>query len=90
MNANGVISNYIKKLKGKIEVRIQSPNDHVNLSQSSNDTFPTIMHIAINELSIKNLIPNLKDLIKELKTKGFKNNQNRKNAYTRCNTYYFR
>ena len=43
------------------------PNDHVNLSQSSNDTFPTIMHVAINELTIKNLIPNLKSLIKELK-----------------------
>ena len=71
MNANEVISNYIiRKLKGRIGSKNPiHPNDHVNLSQSSNDTFPTIMHIAINELSIKNLIPNLKDLIKELKTK---------------------
>ena len=71
MNANEVISNYIiKKLKGKIgNKKPIHPNDHVNLSQSSNDTFPTIMHVAINELSIKNLIPNLKDLIKELKRK---------------------
>ena len=67
MNANEVISNHvIKKLKGRIGSKKPiHPNDHVNLSQSSNDTFPTIMHVAINELSIKDLIPNLKDLIKE-------------------------
>ena len=69
MNANEVISNHIiKKLKGRIGSKKPiHPNDHVNLSQSSNDTFPTIMHVAINELSIKKLIPNLKKLIKELK-----------------------
>ena len=67
MNANEVISNYIiKKLRGKIGSKEPiHPNDHVNLSQSSNDTFPTIMHVAINELSIKKLIPDLKNLIKE-------------------------
>ena len=71
MNANEVISNYIiKKLNGKIGSKDPiHPNDHVNLSQSSNDTFPTIMHIAINELSIKNLIPILKNLIKEFQNK---------------------
>ncbi len=71
MNANEVISNYIiKKLKGKIgSKKPVHPNDHVNLSQSSNDNFPTIMHVAINELSIKNLIPNLKDLINEFEKK---------------------
>ncbi len=71
MNANEVISNYIiRKLNGRIGSKKPiHPNDHVNLSQSSNDTFPTIMHIAINELSIKNLIPNLKDLIKEFQKK---------------------
>ena len=77
MNANEVISNYIiKKLKGKIGSKKPiHPNDHVNLSQSSNDTFPTIMHVAINELSTKKLIPNLKDLVKEFKIKKnlFKN-----------------
>ena len=76
MNANEVISNYIiKKLKGKIGSKKPiHPNDHVNLSQSSNDTFPTIMHLAINELSIKSLIPNLKNLLKEFdkKRKVFK------------------
>ena len=71
MNANEVISNYIiKKLKGKIGSKNPiHPNDHVNLSQSSNDTFPTIMHVSINELSIKKLIPNLKILIKEFQNK---------------------
>ena len=71
MNANEVISNYIiKKLNGKIGSKKPiHPNDHVNLSQSSNDTFPTIMHVAINELSIKYLIPTLKDLIKEFEKK---------------------
>tara|TARA_B100000575_G_scaffold286481_1_gene283328 strand:- start:2268 stop:3653 length:1386 start_codon:yes stop_codon:yes gene_type:complete len=71
MNANEVISNYIiKKLKGKIGSKYPiHPNDHVNLSQSSNDTFPTIMHVAINELSIKKLIPSIKELIKEFKNK---------------------
>ena len=71
MNANEVISNYIiKKLKGKIGSKKPiHPNDHVNLSQSSNDTFPTIMHIAINELSIEKLIPNIKNLIKEFQSK---------------------
>ncbi len=71
MNANEVISNHIiKTLNGKIGSKKPiHPNDHVNLSQSSNDTFPTIMHVAINELSIKNLIPNLQDLIKEFQKK---------------------
>ena len=45
------------------------PNDHVNLSQSSNDTFPTVMHIAANELTDSKLIPAIKNLIKELKKK---------------------
>ena len=71
MNANEVLSNYIiKKLKGKIGSKIPvHPNDHVNLSQSSNDTFPTIMHIAINELTSIKLIPSINNLIKQLKSK---------------------
>ena len=71
MNANEVISNYaIKALKGKVGSKIPiHPNDHVNLSQSSNDTFPTVMHIAANELTNYKLIPALKNLINELKIK---------------------
>ena len=71
MNANEVISNYaIKILKGKIGSKTPiHPNDHVNLSQSSNDTFPTVMHIAANELTDQKLIPAIKNLIKELNIK---------------------
>ena len=71
MNANEVISNYaIKILKGQIGSKSPiHPNDHVNLSQSSNDTFPTVMHIAANELTDQKLIPAIKNLIKELNIK---------------------
>ena len=72
MNINEVISNVgIKILKGKIGSKKPiHPNDHVNLSQSSNDTFPTVMHIAVNELADQKLIPNLNFFIKELKIKS--------------------
>ena len=74
MNANEVISNYaIKKLNGKIgSKKPVHPNDHVNLSQSSNDTFPTVMHITCNDLIEKKLSISLKLLIKELKVKSSK------------------
>ena len=77
MNINEVISNYaIKKLRGKVGSKIPvHPNDHVNLSQSSNDTFPTIMHIACNDLIEKKLFQSLNNLIDtlKLKSKEFKN-----------------
>ena len=77
MNVNEVISNYaIEKLKGKIgSKKPVHPNDHVNLSQSSNDTFPTVMHIACKDLVEKKLENSLNNLKKELqiKTKKFKN-----------------
>ena len=47
MNANEVIANRAKQiLGGKIEDKTIHPNDHVNRSQSSNDSFPTVIHIA--------------------------------------------
>ena len=64
MNANEVISNRaIKILGGKIGSKSPvHPNDHVNMSQSSNDVFPTAMHIA-TALSLKNdLLPSLQYL----------------------------
>jgi fumarate hydratase class II len=46
------------------------PNDHVNMSQSSNDSFPTAMHIAaVTEIS-KSLLPNLRDLRDALDAKA--------------------
>lgn len=59
MNANEVISNRAIEMAGGVQGSKSPihPNDHVNMSQSSNDTFPTAMHIAA-ALSIKNkLIP---------------------------------
>jgi len=77
MNANEVISNYaIKSLKGKIGSKNPvHPNDHVNLSQSSNDTFPTVMHIAINELIDAKLIPTVNLFLRELELKSNKFNK---------------
>ena len=59
-------SKFKRKIGSKSPIH---PNDHVNLSQSSNDTFPTVMHIAANELTDQKLIPAIKNLIKELNIK---------------------
>jgi fumarate hydratase class II len=59
MNANEVISNRaIEMLGGKIGSKQPiHPNDHVNRSQSSNDTFPTAMHIAAAQCVVHSLLP---------------------------------
>ena len=64
MNANEVISNLaIRRLGGEIGSKFPvHPNDHCNLSQSSNDTFPTAMHIAAVERLQHALIPALQHL----------------------------
>ncbi len=75
MNTNEVISNRaIELANGEIGSKNPvHPNDDVNKSQSSNDTFPTAMHIAIALETQRNLIPQLNKLIKTLleKTKQF-------------------
>ena len=64
MNANEVIANRGNELAGK---KILHPNDHVNMSQSSNDTFPTAMHIAA-VLGIEDrLMPEMARMIETLK-----------------------
>ena len=62
MNANEVISNRaIEMLGGEMgSKKPVHPNDHVNMSQSSNDTYPTAMHVACAEQVVKTLIPALK------------------------------
>ena len=72
MNANEVIANRaIEILGGEIGSKTPvHPNDHVNLSQSSNDTFPTAMHIAVAQTTKEHTIPALKKLHKELKEKA--------------------
>ena len=77
MNVNEVISNRaIKFLGGKLgSKKPVHPNDHVNKSQSTNDVFPTAMHIAIALETRNKLLPSLNLLNKELKikVKKFKN-----------------
>ncbi len=71
MNANEVISNRaIALVKGNLGSKSPiHPNDHVNLSQSSNDTFPTAMHIAAVQVINQNLIPALQKLRNSLVVK---------------------
>ncbi len=77
MNVNEVIANRAIELMGgkKGTKKPVHPNDHVNKSQSTNDVFPTAMHIAIAIKSKEKLLPCLKLLEKELKKKAkeFKN-----------------
>ncbi len=71
MNANEVIANRaIEILGGKIGSKDPvHPNDHVNRSQSSNDTFPTAMHIAAAEEITHRLIPALEHMLKALEAR---------------------
>ncbi len=77
MNVNEVISNRaIQMMGGKLgSKKPVHPNDHVNKSQSTNDVFPTAMHIAIALKTKEKLLPSLKLLEKQLaiKTREFKN-----------------
>ncbi|MEM9687077.1 MAG: class II fumarate hydratase [Bacteroidota bacterium] len=78
MNVNEVIANRAHQLAGKTigegEKTLQ-PNDDVNKSQSSNDTFPTAMHIAAYKLIVETTIPGVTQLRNTLKKKSeaFKN-----------------
>ncbi|PLA14175.1 class II fumarate hydratase [Corynebacterium riegelii] len=65
MNTNEVIAS-IAKANG-VEVH---PNDHVNMGQSSNDTFPTATHVAATEAAVNDLIPGLKVLHESLDKKA--------------------
>jgi len=71
MNANEVIANRANEVLGgrKGIYRPVNPNDHVNLGQSSNDAFPSCIHIASVYLLKQKLLPALRDLHKALKKK---------------------
>ena len=77
MNVNEVIANRAIEILGgkKGSKKPVHPNDHVNKSQSTNDVFPTAMHISVAQETISKLLPSLKILEKELakKSKEFKN-----------------
>lgn len=66
MNMNEVLANLASKHLGKPV----HPNDHVNASQSSNDVFPTSVHLAVTSALIKDLIPALDYLAKKLEVKA--------------------
>ncbi len=72
MNVNEVIANRaIEILRGKKGTKKPvHPNDHVNKSQSTNDVFPTAMHISVATETISKMLPSLKILEKELKKKS--------------------
>ena len=72
MNANEVISNRaIEMLGGEMgSKKPVHPNDHVNMSQSSNDTYPTAMHVAAAEQVVHDLIPALQHLHAALDAKA--------------------
>jgi len=71
MNANEVISNRaIEMMGGQMgSKKPVHPNDHVNMSQSSNDTYPTAMHIACAEEIVRRLLPALRHLHEALEAK---------------------
>ena len=64
MNANEVIANRANELASK---KLLHPNDDINMSQSSNDTFPTAMHIAAVEALEANVLPAIDRLIATFK-----------------------
>ncbi|MGV8936732.1 MAG: class II fumarate hydratase [Allorhizobium sp.] len=72
MNANEVISNRAIEMLGGVmgSKKPVHPNDHVNMSQSSNDTFPTAMHIACAVEINRHLVPALKHLHEALDAKA--------------------
>ena len=72
MNTNEVIANRAIEMAGGVlgSKSPVHPNDHVNRAQSSNDTFPTAMHISSAEAITNDLIPNLRDLRDSLAAKS--------------------
>ena len=72
MNTNEVVANIALKIlgiEGLGQYKYLHPNDHVNMSQSSNDTFPTAMHVAIL-FAIRDTLPAIDKLIKSLERKA--------------------
>jgi fumarate hydratase class II len=72
MNANEVISNRAIEIMGGVMASKSPvhPNDHCNMGQSSNDTFPTAMHVAIGMVARDTLLPGLRKLQAALAAKS--------------------
>ncbi|MDW8469310.1 MAG: class II fumarate hydratase [Burkholderiales bacterium] len=71
MNVNEVLANRASELLGgpRGEGRLVHPNDHVNLGQSSNDVFPTAMHVAAAQALVREVLPALDRLAATLDAK---------------------
>jgi fumarate hydratase class II len=72
MNVNEVLSNRAIQILGG-EVGSKSPvhpNDHINKGQSSNDSFPTAMHLCLAKMVVETTIPGMESLLKELQAKS--------------------
>jgi len=73
MNCNEVIANRAQEISGRVigeGEKVIQPNDDVNKSQSSNDTYPTSMHIACYKMIIDTTIPGIESLRDTLKSKS--------------------
>lgn len=72
MNANEVIASRANEILGgkRGDKKPVHPNDHVNMSQSSNDVIPTSVYVSATLLTIEKLLPSLETLIKSLETKA--------------------
>lgn len=73
MNINEVISNRATEIAGgdrMSEQKLVHPNDHVNMGQSTNDTFPTAIHVAVANTIELTLLPSLRGLHEILKSKA--------------------
>ena len=72
MNANEVISNRAIEMAGGAmgAKKPVHPNDHVNRGQSSNDAFPTVMHVAVAEQAVRRLVPAIRRLRDTLDAKA--------------------
>lgn len=71
MNANEIIANRASEIMGgTLKSKLVHANDHVNMSQSTNDTFPSALNMAVAENLINKLIPAITGLVKELEKKS--------------------
>ena len=71
MNANEIIANRASELLGGTkESKLVHPNDHVNMSQSTNDTFPSAMNMAAADNIVNRLIPSVTQMVQALQKKS--------------------
>lgn len=71
MNANEIIANRASELLGGTkESKLVHPNDHVNMSQSTNDTFPSAMNMAAADNIVHRLLPSITQLVQALQKKS--------------------